>query len=95
MLKKIVWMLIGAIIVIAIFWWNDILPQHVAKIVAINYIEAKYPEKKLAFIQVEYGGPYGEYLVHFMEPSGKKIIFFVEYKYLPFWITRDPYKILD
>lgn len=92
MKKKRTIIVFVVIIVFLAFWFSDILPKQVVKIVAANYISKQENSDAYILSYVEYSPAHDCYFAYYREknnPNGETRNIGVYYRWLPFYVYYD------
>lgn len=87
--------IIYIIILILMLWISGIVPKQIGKIIAINYVKKNYPDKKLAFLDIDYSPIHESYFVSFKSLDGRVYNFELYSKYLPVTVWFDPFSLIE
>jgi hypothetical protein len=77
------------IIALFLFWVTGIIPSYIAKTSAEKYVESRYKDKDLKFLEVRWDSFWDRFFVSFTDKSGN-IYGFKMSEYVPTSIMYDP-----
>lgn len=69
-------------------WIVGIIPKHIAKIYAINYLNKNFPKIELDYVDIEWNSSFDEYLIRFKDKNEKMYSFIMSNRYLPISIGQ-------
>ena len=68
--KKVLGILVAAVLAIAILWGTEVIPKGIGRYVAAEYVQENYEEMGLEFENDEFSTAYGDYIASFAGEDG-------------------------
>lgn len=84
--KKIIVLILVILFTIFVLWIVGIIPKHIARIYATNYLKKNYPKIELDYVDIEWNSSSDVYLIKFKDNTDKLYEFIMNNRYLPICI---------